>query len=67
MANGISLKKNPDESARNAKPQMYTQSLEGGPPSTEYARRATPLVTGPNQVIPSQKAPRNGSGNGNNK
>jgi hypothetical protein len=52
------LKKNPDEAARNAKAQMYTKSLDGGPPSTEYAKKAT-KTEGPNQVIPGQKAPRN--------
>ena len=61
MANGISLKKNPDEAGRNATPQMYTKSLDGGPPSTEYARGGS-KTTGPTQVIPGQKAPRNGSG-----
>jgi hypothetical protein len=56
----VSLKKNPDESGRNAKPQMYTKSLEGGPPSTEYAKKAN-KTEGPNQVIPGKKAPRNKS------
>jgi hypothetical protein len=61
MANGISLKKNPDEAGRNANPVMYTKSLEGGPPSTEYAKSGK-QTTGPNQVIPGQKAPRNSKG-----
>jgi hypothetical protein len=56
----VSLKKNPDESGRNPKAEMYTKSLEGGPPSTEYAKKST-KTTGPNQVIPNQKAPRNKS------
>lgn len=54
------LKKNPDEAGRSARPVMYTKSLEGGPPSTEYAKKST-KTTGPNQVIPNQKAPRNKS------
>ena len=52
------LKKNPDEAGRNAKPKMYTSSLEGGPPATEYAKKST-KTTGPVQVIPGQKAKRN--------
>jgi len=52
------LKKNPDEAGRSARPQMYTKSLEGGPPSSEYAKSAK-KTTGPHQVIPGQKAPRN--------
>lgn len=52
------LKKNPDEAGRNWNPVMYTKSLEGGPPSTEYASKNS-KTTGPIQVIPNQKAPRN--------
>jgi hypothetical protein len=62
MANGLSLKKNPDEAGRNASAKSYTTSLEGGPPSTEYAKAGTPKTTGPNQVIPNQSAPRNNGG-----
>jgi hypothetical protein len=53
------LKKNPDEAGRNAKPVMYTKSLEGGPPSSEYARKAS-KTEGPNDLI-AKKAPRNKS------
>jgi hypothetical protein len=53
------LKKNPDEVARNARPVMYTQSLEGGPPSTEYAKK-TAKTTGPTDTV-MKKAPRNKS------
>lgn len=52
------LKKNPDEAGRNAKAQHYTKSLDGGPPATEYAKKST-KTTGPHQVIPGQKPPRN--------
>ena len=51
------LKKNPDVAGRNAKPQMYYKSLEGGPPSTEYASKGS-KTEGPNDVI-ARKAPRN--------
>ena len=51
------LKKNPDEAGRNAKPVMYTKSLEGGPPSSEYAKKLA-KTEGPNDVI-ARKAPRN--------
>ena len=54
------LKKNPDEVGRNVRAEHYTKSLEGGPPNTEYARDAK-KTTGPNQVIPGKKAPRNKS------
>jgi len=64
MANGLSLSKNPDEQGRNANPKMYTTSLEGSPPATEYAKAGTPRTTGPNQIIPNQKAPRNNGKNG---
>jgi hypothetical protein len=47
------LKKNPDEAGRNARPQHYTKSLEGGPPSTEYASKGS-KTEGPNDVIAKQ-------------
>jgi hypothetical protein len=53
------LKRNPDEVGRNAKPVMYTQSLEGGPPSTEYAKK-TAKTEGPTDTV-MKKAPRNKS------
>ena len=56
---GNKLKKNPDDAARNWNPVMYTKSLEGGPPATEYAKKSPTKSEGPNQVIPNQKAPRN--------
>ena len=51
------LTKNPDEAGRNAKAQMYTKSLEGGPPSSEYAKSAK-KTEGPNDVL-AHKAKRN--------
>ena len=51
------LKKNPDEAGRNARPVMYTKSLEGGPPSTEYASKGS-KTEGPNDVI-ARKVKRN--------
>ena len=56
------LKKNPDEAGRNARAQMYTKSLEGGPPSTEYASKGS-KTEGPNDVV-AHKAPRNPKGGG---
>jgi hypothetical protein len=53
------LKKNPDEVGRNAKASMYTQSLEGGPPSTEYASKKS-KTEGPTDTV-MKKAPRNKS------
>jgi hypothetical protein len=53
------LKRNPDEAGRNAKPVMYTQSLEGGPPSSEYASKKS-KTEGPNDTV-MKKAPRNKS------
>lgn len=54
------LKKNPDEVGRTARPDLYTKSLEGGPPATEYARKGD-KTTGPNDPI-DKKAPRNPRG-----
>jgi hypothetical protein len=51
--NGKVLKKNPDEAARNMKAQHYTKSLEGGPPSTEYASKRS-RTEGPNDVLAKQ-------------
>jgi hypothetical protein len=59
---GYQLKSNPDEAARKAKPQMYTKSLEGGPPSTEYAKKAD-KTTGPVNPL-STTPPRNRRGGG---
>jgi hypothetical protein len=53
------LKKNPDEAGRNARPQMYTKSLEGGPPSSEYVSKGS-KTEGPNDTV-AKKAPRNSS------
>jgi hypothetical protein len=57
MAMNNALKKNPDEAARNAKAEMYTKSLEGGPPNTEYTKKGV-KTTGPENPI-TAKAPRN--------
>jgi len=51
------LKKNPDEAGRNAKPSMYTKSLEGSPPASEYVSKGS-KTDGPNDVV-AKKAPRN--------
>jgi hypothetical protein len=56
MANSY-VKKNPDEAGRNPKSQRYTESLEGGPPSTEYTREKG-KTEGPNNPL-AHKAPRN--------
>jgi hypothetical protein len=47
------LKKNPDEAARNMKAQHYTKSLEGGPPSSEYAKKMA-RTEGPNDPLAKQ-------------
>jgi hypothetical protein len=47
------LKKNPDDVGRTAKPSLYTKSLEGGPPSTEYTSKGS-KTEGPNDVIAKQ-------------
>jgi hypothetical protein len=53
------LKRNPDEVGRSAKPVMYTKSLEGGPPASEYASKGS-KTEGPNDVL-ATKAKRNSS------
>jgi hypothetical protein len=53
------LKKNPDEVGRNAKPSMYTKSLEGGPPASEYTSKGS-KTEGPTDTV-MKKAPRNKS------
>ena len=56
----VSLKKNPDEAGRNARPVPYQKSLEGGPPSTEYTKKGV-KTTGPVNPL-STNPPRNSSG-----
>jgi hypothetical protein len=53
------LKKNPDEAARNARPVMYTQSLDGSPPASEYTSKKS-TTEGPTDTV-MKKAPRNKS------
>jgi hypothetical protein len=56
------LKQNPDTAGRNPRAQMYTKSLEGGPPASEYAKSAK-KTEGPNDNL-AHKAPRNSKGGG---
>ena len=51
------LRKNPDDAGRNAKASMYTKSLEGNAPSSEYSKSAK-KTEGPNDVL-AHKAKRN--------
>jgi hypothetical protein len=53
------LKKNPDVVGRSATPVMYTKSLDGSPPSSEYASKKS-KTEGPTDTV-MKKAPRNKS------